>query len=188
MALSEESGVGTTMLVSPTNGMPYPYPVYGGGGNSGNNGFGDGNGWWIILLIILLAAGGWNNNGNSGGSFGGSPIIVNDGNNSVQRGFDQAAIMGGINGINSSVQGISTQLCNCCGDMQMAVANGFSNAEMSANSRQMANMNQSFTNQMAMMQGFNNLQSQFAECLKKIFNKAKKIFGFTNFETVGTYA
>jgi hypothetical protein len=52
----------------------------------------------------------------------------------------------------------------------------------------MANMNQAFTNQLAMMQGFNNLQSQFAECLKKIFNKAKKIFGFTNFKTVGTYA
>lgn len=176
MALSEENGVGTTMLVSPTsNGMPYPYPVYSGGNGGGNNGFGDGNGWWIVLLIILLAAGnGFGNNGNNG--FGGQPIIVNDGNGgSVQRGFDQAAIMGGINGLQSGVQGISTQLCNCCADVQSSlcngfagvnsnIANGFAQSEIADNARQMANMNQAFSNQMAMNQGFNQLSSQFADC------------------------
>lgn len=51
MALSEENGgIGTTMLVSPTNaGMGMPYPVYmnGGqqGGGSGNGGWDNGNGW-----------------------------------------------------------------------------------------------------------------------------------------------
>ena len=172
MALTDENGGGSipaTMLVGPANigngAMPYPYPVMGGfGGNQ--NGFG-GDGWWIVLLIILLAAGGWNNNGNNGGgAFGGSgPIIVNDGNGgAVQRGFDQAAVMSGLSGIQSGVQNLSTQLCNCCGDMQMAIANGFAGVEQGANTRQMATMQQAFAAQTAMAQGFNQLGSQFADC------------------------
>ena len=173
MALSDENGIGTTMLVSPSNNGT-PYPVYmGGNGGGNNNGFGDGNGWWIVLLIILLAAG--NGFGNNNG-FGGQPIIVNDGNGgSVQRGFDQAAVMGGINGIQNGVQGLSTQLCNCCADVQSSlcngfagvnsnIANGFAQAEIADNARQMANMNQAFSNQMAMNQGFNQLSTQFADC------------------------
>lgn len=173
MALSDESGIGTTMLVSPTNNGT-PYPVYmGGNGGGSNNGFGDGNGWWIVLLIILLAAG--NGFGNNNG-FGGQPIILNDGNGgSVQRGFDQAAIMSGITGVQNGVQGLSTQLCNCCADVQSSlcngfagvnsnIANGFAQSEIADNARQMASMNQSFTNQMAMNQGFNQLSSQFADC------------------------
>jgi hypothetical protein len=46
----------------------------------------------------------------------------------------------------------------------MALANGFAGVEQGANARQMANMNQMFANQTAMMQGFNNIQSQFADC------------------------
>jgi hypothetical protein len=48
--------------------------------------------------------------------------------------------------------------------MQMAVANGFSNAEIAANGRQMANMQTAFAGQTAMAQGFNSLQSQLADC------------------------
>jgi hypothetical protein len=48
--------------------------------------------------------------------------------------------------------------------MQMAVANGFSNAEIAANGRQMANMQTAFAGQTAMAQGFNALQSQLADC------------------------
>lgn len=188
MALTDEgnSGIPATMLVGPANfagtGAGMPYPVYmGGGQQGGGNGFGgDGNGWWIILLFILLASGNWggNNNGNGGGFGGGQPIIVNDTGNSgayIQRGFDQAAIMGGINGIQSGVQNLSTQLCNCCCDMQNTVNQGFfgtqnalnagfNNAESSANARQMANMQQAFAAQTAMSQGFNQLGSQFADC------------------------
>lgn len=185
MALTDENGGGipATMLVSPSNmggGMPYPVPMYGGGQN-GNNGFGD-NGWWIILLFILIAAmgGNWggNNNGGGSGAFSGTPIIVNDGGSNggaVQRGFDQAAVMSGLTGIQSGVQNLSTQLCNCCCDMQNtvnngffgvqnALCNGFNGVENSANARQMANMNQAFAMQTAMNQGFNALGSQFADC------------------------
>lgn len=186
MALNDEGGGGipATMLVGPANfagtGAGMPYPVYMGGqqsgGNSGNNGWD--NGWWIILLFILLASGNWggNGNGNGGGMFGGAPIVVNDGGgSSVQRGFDQAAVMSGINGVQSGVQNLSTQLCNCCCDMQgtvndgffgvqQALCNGFNNAESAANTRQIANMQTAFAGQTAMAQGFNSLSSQFADC------------------------
>lgn len=173
MALTDESGMNTTMLVSPTGGG-MPYPVYQ---NSGNGGFGDGNGWWVILLIIVfaIAGGGWGNNGNNGGAFGGGqPIIVNDGSSgsSVQRGFDQAAIMSGIGAIQSGVQGLSTQLCNCCGDMQMAVANGFSQAEIANNARQIANMQTAFAGQTAMAQGFNAVNSGIADTRYTIASEA----------------
>lgn len=179
MALTDEGGMNTTMLVSPTGGVGQPYPVYMGGQGGNQNGFGgDGNGWWIILLFILLASGNWggNNAGNGGGFGGGMPYIINDGGgSSVQRGFDQAAIMSGITGVQTGVQNLSTQLCNCCGDIQQSLCNGFagvnatvnsgfSQAEIANNARQMANMNQMFAGQMAMAQGFNQIGSQFADC------------------------
>lgn len=125
MALSSE-GTNTTMLVSPTGAM-------------GNGfGFGDGNGWWIILLILLFA--GWGNNGWGGNNNGFMPYAMTG--NEVQRGFDQASIINGINGVQASVNGLSSQLCN-----------SFAQAEIADNSRQMANMQQMF-----------NLSTQFANC------------------------
>ena len=153
MALEESGGgIPATMLVGPTGvGGGMPYPVYSGGNGNGNNG-GWESGWWIILLFILLASNGWGNNTNAGG--GNAPYIINDGNGgSVQRGFDQAAIMTGVNGLNSGIQNLSTQLCNCCADMTQTVNSGFANAETAANARAMANMQQMF-----------GLQSQFADC------------------------
>ena len=77
-------------------------------GNS-NNGWGDGSVWiWVLLLFALM--GGWGNNGNNGGNgFIGYPIM----GNTVQNGFDQAALMASINGISSNIY------------------NGFANAEVS---------------------------------------------------------
>ena len=173
MALTEESGGGipATMLVGPTGfGGGMPYPVYGGGGNGGNNGWGESSGWWIILLFILIAAmgGNWGGNNNGNGAFGGgAPIIVNDGGangGAVQRGFDQAAVMSGITGVQSGVQSLSAQLCNCCGDISTQLCNGFAgvnatvnsgfaNAETAANARAIANMQQLY-----------GLSTQFADC------------------------
>lgn len=191
MGLTQEGagGIPATMLVGPANvggaAYPamYPYPVYPqqGGNGSGNDGFGGQDGWWIVLLIILLAAGngfGNNNNGGGGAFGGGAPVIINDGNNNgyaVQRGFDQAALMSGITGVQSGVQNLSTQLCNCCADVQSSLcngfagvnsnmSNGFAQAEIANNARQMTNMQQGFANQMAMNQGFNQISSQFADC------------------------
>ena len=167
MSLTEGNG-GNEMV------MPVA-PMYGGGG-SGFGGWGGDNGWWIILLF-LFALGGWGNG--FGGGYGGGGampyIMSNTTNADVQRGFDQQSIMSGISGIQSGISGISTQLCDGFGNVQQSLCNGFAgvnatvnsgfaNAETSANARQMANMNQLFGAQTAMMQGFNTLGSQFADC------------------------
>lgn len=119
-------------------------------GNGYNNGFG-GDGWWIILFLILAMGGNWGNNNN-----GSVPWFMNT-DNDVERGFDQMATMNGIQGLQSTVSAgfanAATQLCN-----------GFAGVEQGANARQMADMNQNFALQTAMMQGFNGIQSQFADC------------------------
>lgn len=162
MALSEEGngGIPATMLVGPAsvgNGA-YPYPVFGGmGGGSGmGNGFGDGA-WIILLIIVLLAAGGgWGNNAGGGGF--GQPVVINEGGGgAVQRGFDQAAVMSGINALTSNVcngfAGVQQSLCNGFAGVNATVNGGFANAETAANARAMANMQQLF-----------GLQTQFADC------------------------
>lgn len=165
MALTDNGGNDMVMPVA---------PMYGGG-NGGFGGWGGDSGWWIILLF-LFALGGWGNG--FGGNYGGGamPYIMNSTTTAdVQRGFDQQAVMSGISGIQSGISGLSTQLCNATGDIQQSLCNGFAgvnatvnsgfaNAETAATARQMANMNQMFGAQTAMMQGFNGLQSQFADC------------------------
>jgi len=117
------------MLTSEGN-MVMPVAPTGAGGGFGS--MGD-NGWWIILLFILL--GGFGNNwGNRGGAAG----VEAD----VQRGFDQAALTSGIGDLQTAVtQGFA------------GVANGFAQAEIAANARQMADI-----------QSQNALQAQLASC------------------------
>lgn len=112
MAFTDDSGM--VMPVSPING-----------GYGGYNGDGS---WWILLLFILL--GGWGN-GFGGYGNGGAGFV----DNSVQRGFDQSALVTGITGVNTNV------------------VNGFAQAEIAANARQVADMQQEFA-----------LQSQLASC------------------------
>lgn len=164
MALTDESnGTGMYMPVAPIGGYY--------GGNQGGMGFG-GDGWWVLL--ILLAMGGWGNG--FGGGFGGFgnmqlgydfPWLLNGQNQitaSTADGFRAAQLSGGITSIRDGIGNLSTQLCNCCGDMQMALANGFAGVEQGANTRQIANMQQAFAAQTAMSQGFNGLQGQLAQC------------------------
>ena len=62
-----------------------------------NGGMGDlGGGWWIILLFLFLGFGG------NGFGFGNNNAAAFAGAD-VQRGFDQSTIMGGINGIQSTL-------------------------------------------------------------------------------------
>lgn len=181
MALNDENGSGipATMLVGPT------------GTGNGNGGFSDGNGWWIVLLIIIFAAlgGNWggNNNGGNGAYGAGAPIVIadNNGGSSVQRGFDQAAVMGGLNGLQSGISGLSTQLCGCCCDMQGTVNQGFAGVQQALCSgfagttaavngaqnaiaqqlyaNQIADMERSFAAQTANTQGMTALQAQLAQ-------------------------
>lgn len=144
-------------------------PAYGGVGSSGS-GFLGGDGIWAILLFALIF--GFGGFGGFGGGFGGFgnaalgydfPWILNGQqgvNNNVSSGFRDAQLNDGITSIRDGLSSLSTQLCGCCGDMQMALANGFANAETAANARQMATMQQNFGLQTAMSQGFNGVQLQ----------------------------
>ena len=111
----------------------------GWGGNSGA--------WWLIILFLFMFNGNWGNGGYGNGGVG----------SEVQRGFDQSAVMSGLAGINSTLTNgfvdTAAALCNGFAGVNAGVANGFAQAEIAANSRQMADMNQNFA-----------LQSQLAQC------------------------
>lgn len=169
-------------VLGDNNGVAYPYPVYANNG-FGGNGFGNGDGsWiWLILILVLFGNNGW---GNGNGGFGGNGFNneyawLSNGQKEIMQnttnGFDSLQLGNQISDIANSVNGINTQLCNgfagvnqnlCSGfaGVNQTVSGGFSNAEIAANSRQMANMQQAFNNQLSTLQGFNNLSSQFADC------------------------
>lgn len=174
------------------NNFAYGYPAFPyGAGYGANNGFGNGSDWiWIILLLALF--GGFNGNGNGGfgGGFNNDYAWLSNGQKEIMQntnqGFDTLHLSNQVEGVRDGINALSNQLCNCCADMNQTVSNGFYNAEISANNRQMANMQQAFNSQVATMQGFNGLGSQLADCLKKISKKAKEILKFTKYKTVGS--
>ena len=167
------NGIQPTVELATNNGNGfYPYPVmYGNGGFGGNNGFLGGDGW-IILLLLLAFSGNWGNG--NGGFFNGNNAFDNgyawlsNGQKEIMQntnnGFDTLHLSNQIEGVRDGVYGLSNQMCNSTSDIVSAVNNGFSSAEISANARQIANMNQSFNNQIADLQAFNNLGSQLASC------------------------
>lgn len=175
MALTDENGgIGATMLVSPSNvGNAYPYyPVYT---NNGNNG-GFGGDWGWIVLLLLLAGGGGLGMGGFGG-FGGMGMMFpwllngqNGINNNVSDGFRSAQLSDSVTSVRDGISALSTQLCGCCGDMQMSLANGFAGTAAAITGAQtalaqqlyaneIASLNRSFAEQTANAQGFNNVQS-----------------------------
>ena len=158
--MNGSSGITPTVELATTNGA-YPYPVYpmmSGFGGSGFGGFGGDGALWLIVLLALI----WGNNGNNGFGFGGNNFdngyawlsngqkeIMSNTNN----GFDTLHLSNQLDTVNSGIYSLSNQLCNTGNDITSAISNGFYNSEISANSRQMADMNQMF-----------NLQSQLANC------------------------
>lgn len=122
-------------------------------GAYGDMGFSGGAWWWIIILFLFGMNGGWGRGfggygyGNGGGDGVGSE---------VQRGFDQSAVMGGVNGVKDAVSSgfanVQTALCSGFAGVNQGMANGFAQAEISENARQMANMNQMFGIQSALQQ------------------------------------
>lgn len=120
-------------------------------GRNGEDGFGFGGdgAWWLIILFLFMFNGNW---GNGFGGYGGGGV-----GSEVQRGFDQSAVMGGLGGIQASITNgfvdTAAALCNGFAGVNAGIANGFAQAEIAANSRQMADMNQNFA-----------LQSQLAQC------------------------
>lgn len=139
MSLTENSGNGFTMPVQPMGG-------YGNGGAFG----GWGNDTFTFLIILFLFAFMGNGWGNGYGNGGGTTYVAND----VQRGFDQAALTSGINGISTSLcngfSNVQQSLCNGFAGVNGAISNGFAQSEISANARQMADMQQQFAMQSAL--------------------------------------
>ncbi len=172
MALNE-NGMDTTMLVSPTGG-------FGGG----NGLFGGGDSWLGILFLIALCNGGFGFGGFGGGygammgmgmmdgGFGLYPWLNNSQN--ISGGFRDQMLNSNVTSIRDGVQGLSTQLCQCCGDMQLGLANGFNGVNNSIfgaqtaisqqlNSNELASLNRSFAEQTANTQGFTGVQAGIAD-------------------------
>lgn len=186
MALTDESnGNGFYMPVA---------PAYGGGyGNQ--NGMGWGGDWGWIILLLLAFNGGWG--GGFGGGIGGYgnmmlgydfPWLLNGQNginNNVSDGFRDAQIHDSITSVRDGVSNLATQLCGCCGDMQMSIANSTAGIQQSLcngfagttaaitgaanglsqqiNANELASLNRSFAEQTANMQGFNGVNAGVAD-------------------------
>ena len=172
MALTDD--VNTTMLVQPSGGMNY--------GNMGGGIFGN-DGLW--LLLVLLLGGGWGGFGGfgMGGMMGAGMLGMDMGfglypwlNNSqnINDGFRDQMLNSNVTSIRDSVQGLSTQLCQCCGDMRYDLANsanGIQNSIFGAqvaigqqlNANELASLNRSFAEQTANTQGFTSVQAQLAQ-------------------------
>lgn len=137
--------------------VAYGYPVFPYGGGYGNSGFGNGSDWiWVILLLALF--GGFNGNGNGGfGGFNDNYAWLSNGQKEIMQntneGFNTLHLSNQVEGVRDGINALSNQLCNTGNDITNAVSNGFYNSEISANNRQMANMQTAF-----------DLSRQFADC------------------------
>lgn len=150
MFTNDGNGTGMYMPVAPMGNY------YGNNGGGWGNGFGGDGAWWLLVLFLFSMNNGYGFGGGYGG--GAMPYIMNNTtNNDVQRGFDQQAVMSGINGI-------STNLCNGFAGVNQALTSGFANAEIANNARQIADMQQAFASQTAITGGMTGLQSQLAQC------------------------
>lgn len=183
MALTDESnGTGMVMPVA---------PMYGGGNGGFGGGFG-GDWGWIILLLLCGWGGGFGGFGGMGGFAGGLgidfPWLLNGQNginNNVNDGFRDAQLHDSVTSVRDGVSNLATQLCQCCGDMQMGMANGFAGVQQSLcngfagttaavtgaqnaitaqmYNNEIASLNRSFAEQTANMQGFNSVNAGLAD-------------------------
>ena len=175
------------MALTDDNNMIMPVaPMYGNG-----NGMGFGSDWAWILLLLLIGGNGWGMGGFGG--FGGGlgidfPWLLNGQNginNNVNDGFRDAQLHDSVTSVRDGVSALATQLCGCCGDIQMGMANGFAGVQQSLcngfagttaaitgaqnaisqqmNANEIANLNRSFAEQTANMQGFNGVNSGVAD-------------------------
>lgn len=134
MSLSSD-GTMLTMPVTPANT-----------GNGNGFGWGGDGAWWIVLFLIFAAFGGWGN----GFGFGG-------GGNGVMDGYvltsDFANVERKIDSVNQGLCDGFYQQAQLVNGTNMAMANGFAQAELSRSNQQAA-----------LMQQLNAMQMQAANC------------------------
>lgn len=138
------------------------------GNSGGGNGFGwnDGGMWLWVLFLFALMGNGWGGWGGAGN--GAAPYLMSNTTSDVQRGFDQSAVMNGITGLNSAVTsgfaGVNQALCSGFAGVNQGMANGFATAEIAANARQIADMQQNFNAQTALTTQLSNMAATQASC------------------------
>ena len=128
------NGIQPTVELATNNGTGF-YPYPVMYGNNGG-GFGNAFGGDGAIWLIVLLALIWGNNGNGNGFFGGNG------------GFDNGYAW----------------LSNGQKDINSNISNGFYTTEVANCNRQMANMNQNFTNQLSLLNSLNDLNSRFSDC------------------------
>jgi hypothetical protein len=172
MAITDESN---------GNGFYMPVAPAYGGGNGFGGGFGGDWGWIILLLLCGWGGMGMGGFGGFGGGFGGAmwdfPWLINGQqgiNNNVSDGFRDAQLHDSVTSVRDGVSSLATQLCNCCGDIQMSLCNGFNGVTSAVNgaqsalsqqlySNELASLNRSFAEQSANVAGFNGVQSSLCD-------------------------
>ena len=136
MSLSSDGAPMLTMPVAPTNT-----------GGNGGFGWGDNGALWLIVLFLFIFAGGWGNgfgsNGNGGGGVVDGYVLTSDFAN-VERKIDS---------VNQGLCDGFYQQAQLVNGTNMAMANGFGQAELSR-----------ATQQAALMQQLTAMQMQAAEC------------------------
>lgn len=154
MALTDENGMGTTMLVQPS-------------GIGGNGGFFSGDfSSLIVLFFLFMFCGGWG--GGFGGGFGGDLYPWMNNSQNINSGFrDQM--------LGTQISGIQNSITSGFGDVATALCGGFAGVNASINGaqnaiaqqmygNQIADLERSFAAQTANTAGMTALQSQLANC------------------------
>ncbi len=120
--MNGSNGIQPTVELATTNGNGfYPYPFMYGNGYGNNGGIFGSDGIWAIVLLALL----FNNGGFGGfGGWGGNNVATTD---FVSSEFTQRDINQLSNTVTTQYGNLSTQLCNCCSDINANVSNGFYN-------------------------------------------------------------
>ena len=132
--------------MSLSDGMPTMTMPVAPANNGGGFGFGGDGAWWLIVLFLFAFCGwggnGWGNNGNSGGVVDGY-VLTSDFAN-VERKIDS---------VNQGLCDGFYQQAQLVNGTNMAMANGFAQAELSRSNQQAA-----------LMQQLNAMQMQAADC------------------------
>ena len=123
-------------------------PAYAANGS----GFGGwGNDIWLIIIILFAFGGfgGWGNGMGNGANNVASVLYPwMNSSQQVSDGFRDQMINSNITGIQTSLtngfSGVQNALCSGFAGVNGAIANGFAQSEISANARQMADMQQNF--------------------------------------------
>ena len=111
------------------------------GNGNGDGCFGGNGAWWIVIFVLFIAFGGWGNNrlfggGNGSGGVSDGYILTSDFAN-----------------IERKIDGVNTGLCD-----------GFYTQAQLINGVNTNILTQGNATNVAMLQGFNGLQSQIADC------------------------